>query len=228
MRRAAQALGYLCRGHSSSAAVLAPACEALLGLRTSKSEEALFAAGEALCWAFGGGMGRVVHRVSLVLARSSMPLLGVVWPSIAMDHGGPSLVVRRSCSTVSDGAPPRALWPRAGVRATASDVLCTRYHSLGDWMKQQEGGQQEQPPGAAGPGAAADGAPEPMDAEGAGAAAQQAQQREGAGAGVPAALAEAQDKILGSIMDEYVLNSRVEVGRRKVLFVRVFAALGVY
>jgi hypothetical protein len=55
VKRAATALGYICWGGADSAAVLGPGVDALLGLRTNKSEEVLFAGGEALCFAFGGG-----------------------------------------------------------------------------------------------------------------------------------------------------------------------------
>ena len=57
VKRAAQALGYVCSGHPAAPGVLLPAVDALLALRTSKSEEVLFAAGEALCFAFGGESG---------------------------------------------------------------------------------------------------------------------------------------------------------------------------
>lgn len=71
VRRAATSLGYICRGHASSAVVLAPAVDALLGLRTNKSEEVLFSAGEALCFAFGGG-----------------PPLGCCWASLSYSWAG--------------------------------------------------------------------------------------------------------------------------------------------
>ncbi len=78
VKRAAQALGFICRGHATSSAVMAPAVDALLGLRTSKSEEVLFAAGEALCFAFGGRPGTGPRlRVRVVLPECCCPATSV-------------------------------------------------------------------------------------------------------------------------------------------------------
>jgi hypothetical protein len=53
IKRAAQALGYLCVGHPVTE-VVDPAVSALLGMQGSKNEDVLFSVGEALCFAFGG------------------------------------------------------------------------------------------------------------------------------------------------------------------------------
>ncbi|GAB4815511.1 hypothetical protein N2152v2_002557 [Parachlorella kessleri] len=173
VKRAAQALGYICRGHPAAPAVLLPAVDALLALKASKSEEVLFAAGEALCFAFGG------------------------------------------------------------VPVAATDILCTNFYSLADWMKQQEqapqaAGQTDQTEdngasGAAGNAAAA--APnallpaaEPMETEITGQQAQQGEQAQqgstvtatGDARSLPAQ-SEAQSKVLTAILEEYLFNTRTEV-----------------
>ncbi|EFN52702.1 hypothetical protein CHLNCDRAFT_138705 [Chlorella variabilis] len=125
-------------GGSAVGSLLEPSVSALLALRTSKNEEVLFAAGEALCFCFGG------------------------------------------------------------VQVTPDDILHTPFTSLAAaWKQQQQPGQGR---------AAQDQAqPSAMEVEGDGATAG------GDAPGTSVALAAAQQQILGAVMDECLLNSRVEV-----------------
>lgn len=100
VRRAAQALGYVCRGHAGSARVLGPAVEALLGLRTQKSEEVLFAVGEALCFAFGGerAAAYLLLAAARLLVSGLLPRLRIAW-SMAWGrspHKRPAVPCRRA------------------------------------------------------------------------------------------------------------------------------------
>ena len=66
IKRAAQALGYLCVGHPVTE-VVDPAVSALLGMQGSKNEDVLFSVGEALCFAFGGAWGHESHGAAFGL-----------------------------------------------------------------------------------------------------------------------------------------------------------------
>lgn len=92
---------------------------------------------------------------------------------------------------------------------TPADILCTNYHSLADWMKKETAAE-------AAADASTSSAVQPMETESSGSPAQQAEQAQaegspGAEAAAMSPLGDVQSKVLASVMDDYLLNTRPEV-----------------